>query len=47
MWNAVLGWDANEYQVFLANTRKELRDPNIHPYFWVRYMYGQKPTASK
>jgi len=43
VWNTVLGWPADEYQVFLMNTRKQLRNPNIHPYFWIRTLYGRKP----
>ena len=45
VWNVVLGWPADEFQVFLMNTRKELRDPKIHPYFWIRRLYGQKPSV--
>ncbi|KAK0624298.1 S-adenosyl-L-methionine-dependent methyltransferase [Immersiella caudata] len=45
VWNVILGRPADEFQIFLANTRKDLRDPRVHPYFWVRWIYGQKPSS--
>ncbi|KAK1749537.1 S-adenosyl-L-methionine-dependent methyltransferase [Echria macrotheca] len=44
MWNQVLQWGADEYQIFLMGTRKELKDRGIHSYLRVRYVYGRKPT---
>ncbi|KAK4448764.1 S-adenosyl-L-methionine-dependent methyltransferase [Podospora aff. communis PSN243] len=46
MWNQVLNWGADEYQMFLMRTRKELKDPSIHSYFRVRYVYGRKPATA-
>jgi len=46
VWNVILGWPAEEFQVFLANTRKELKDPKIHPYMRVKFMWAQKPVSS-
>ncbi|KAK0745549.1 S-adenosyl-L-methionine-dependent methyltransferase [Schizothecium vesticola] len=43
MWNNVLGWPADEYQIFLMRTRQELRDKKIHSFLKVRYVYGRKP----
>ncbi|KAK0610736.1 S-adenosyl-L-methionine-dependent methyltransferase [Immersiella caudata] len=43
MWNNVLGWPADEYQIFLMKTRKELKDRRVHSYLKVRYAYGRKP----
>ncbi|KAK0627986.1 S-adenosyl-L-methionine-dependent methyltransferase [Immersiella caudata] len=43
LWNNVLGWPADEHQIFLMSSRQELRDRNIHPYFTVQYVYGRKP----
>lgn len=45
LWNHVLGWSKEEYQVFLASMRKEMRSRKIHSYFYVRYMYGRKPQT--
>lgn len=43
MWNNVLGWPADEYQIFLMRTRQELKNKKIHSYLKVRYVYGRKP----
>ena len=43
MWNSVLGWPAEEYQPFLMNMRKELRNRRAHGYTMVRFVYGRKP----
>ncbi|PYH99943.1 methyltransferase family protein [Aspergillus ellipticus CBS 707.79] len=42
----VMGWNYVEVQVFLAQMRKGLRDPNTHAYFNVIGVYGQKPTGA-
>ncbi|GLA61676.1 hypothetical protein AtubIFM56815_002535 [Aspergillus tubingensis] len=42
----VMGWSYAEVQVFLAQMRKGLRDPNTHAYFNVVGVYGQKPTSA-
>ncbi|PYH77546.1 S-adenosyl-L-methionine-dependent methyltransferase [Aspergillus uvarum CBS 121591] len=39
----VMKWTFAEVQVFLAQMRKGLRDPNVHAYFEVVAVYGQKP----
>ncbi|CVL12628.1 related to methyltransferase [Fusarium proliferatum] len=43
LWNNVLQWPKDEYQVFLMQSRKALRNRKIHGYFVVRYVYGRKP----
>lgn len=43
LWNNVLQWPKDEYQVFLMGIRKALRNRKIHGYFVVRYVYGRKP----
>lgn len=45
LWNHVLGWSKEDYQIFLMNMRKEMRSRKIHSYFYVRYVYGRKPQA--
>ncbi|KAH8704059.1 S-adenosyl-L-methionine-dependent methyltransferase [Talaromyces proteolyticus] len=40
----VMGWTYEEVQVFLAQMRKGLRDPDTHAYFDVVCVYGQKST---
>lgn len=43
MWNEVLGLGEAEYQIFLMQMRKAIKDKRIHTYYGVRYVYGQKP----
>lgn len=40
-----LGWTSKEIAVFAAKMRKELRDPNVHPYYNTKIVWAQKPTA--
>ncbi|KAM0185780.1 hypothetical protein ACHAPA_011650 [Fusarium lateritium] len=43
MWQDVLKWPKDEYQIFLMSIRKAIRNPKIHTYMRVRYVYGRKP----
>ncbi|KAM0433655.1 hypothetical protein ACHAQK_009089 [Fusarium lateritium] len=43
MWQDVLKWPKDEYQMFLMSIRKAIRNPKIHTYMRVRYVYGRKP----
>lgn len=43
LWNDILRWPADEYQIFLMRTRKELRDKRIHAYIRARLVYARKP----
>ncbi|KAF4996947.1 hypothetical protein FDECE_12270 [Fusarium decemcellulare] len=43
LWNTILQWPADEYQVFLMEMRKYLRNRKIHGYMTVRYVWGRKP----
>ncbi|KAM0343520.1 hypothetical protein ACHAPU_008415 [Fusarium lateritium] len=43
MWQDVLQWPKEEYQLFLMSIRKAIRNPKIHTYMKVRYVYGRKP----
>ncbi|KAF4448164.1 hypothetical protein F53441_8399 [Fusarium austroafricanum] len=43
LWNEVLKWDKDEYQVVLMQMRKALRNRKVHSYITMRYVYGQKP----
>ncbi|CVL02274.1 related to TAM domain methyltransferase [Fusarium mangiferae] len=45
MWNDVLKWPKDEYQLFLMSIRKAIRNPKIHTYMKVRYVYGRKPPS--
>lgn len=42
MWNNVLGWPEEEYQIFLMLMRQELKSKKIHSYMTVRYVWGRK-----
>ncbi|CAG1980451.1 unnamed protein product [Fusarium graminearum] len=43
LWNHVLKWPEDEYQIFLMQVRKALRNRKVHSYIKVRYVYGRKP----
>lgn len=43
IWNNVLGWPKEEYQIFLMLMRQELKNKKIHSYMTVRYVWGRKP----
>ncbi|GKT56593.1 mRNA 3'-end-processing protein yth1 [Colletotrichum tofieldiae] len=43
MWNNILQWPKDEYQIFLMSIRKELRSRKIHSHMTVKYVYGRKP----
>jgi hypothetical protein len=47
IWHEVLKWPADEYQVFLMQVRKDLRNKNLHPYFRVRFVWGRKPEVEQ
>lgn len=38
-----LGWGQDEVQVLIAKAKKELRDPAIHIYLPVYFIWGRKP----
>ncbi|KEZ46526.1 hypothetical protein SAPIO_CDS0313 [Scedosporium apiospermum] len=40
---SLIDWSYDEAQIFLAEIRKELRDPSIHGYSELRIVFGQKP----
>ncbi|KAF5026340.1 hypothetical protein F66182_1548 [Fusarium sp. NRRL 66182] len=43
LWQDVLQWPKDEYQLFLLGLRKAFKNPKIHTYMKVRYVYGRKP----
>ncbi|KAI9752002.1 MAG: bifunctional farnesyl-diphosphate farnesyltransferase/squalene synthase [Chaenotheca gracillima] len=43
LYTTLLGWKPEEVQVLLANVRKNLNDPKIHPQFDFYVVSGQKP----
>lgn len=44
LWHK-LEWPADDYQIFLMNMRKVLRNRHIHGYMFLRYVYGRKPDS--
>ncbi|KAF5564894.1 TAM domain-containing protein, partial [Fusarium pseudoanthophilum] len=46
LWKTILQWPEDEYQVFLMEMRKFLRNKKVHAYMTVRYVYGRKAEAS-
>ncbi|KAF4950541.1 hypothetical protein FSARC_13152 [Fusarium sarcochroum] len=47
IWHEVLKWPADEYQVFLMQVRKDLKNKKLHPYFKVRFVWGRKPEEGE
>ncbi|KAM0394785.1 hypothetical protein ACHAPZ_009524 [Fusarium culmorum] len=41
----LLGWKVEDVQLFLAEMRRELTNPDLHSYLEVTVFYGQKPEA--
>lgn len=39
----ILGWTHEQISVFAAFLRRDSKDPDIHPHFWQRVVYGRKP----
>ncbi|GAB1318524.1 Secondary metabolism regulator LAE1 [Madurella fahalii] len=46
MWNAVMGWSTEEIRVYIAHLRRQMRDPNVRPWYQHRVVYGRKPEKS-
>ncbi|RKK74427.1 hypothetical protein BFJ69_g8533 [Fusarium oxysporum] len=42
MWKDVCRWPEEEYEVSLMSLRKAIRNPKVHSYMTVRYVYGRK-----
>ncbi|KAF4999055.1 hypothetical protein FDECE_11614 [Fusarium decemcellulare] len=47
LWNQVMGWPEDEYQVFLMSFRKALKNKRYHGYMKLRYVWAQKPEADQ
>lgn len=47
MWNNILGWSKDEYQIFLMSMRKCLKNKSIHGWMNLRFVYGRKPEAGE
>jgi hypothetical protein len=43
LFSRVLGWSPPEIQVLMAKVKSELRDPSIHLYLPVYFVWGRKP----
>ncbi|EGS22913.1 uncharacterized protein CTHT_0013910 [Thermochaetoides thermophila DSM 1495] len=43
LFTKVLGWSVEEVETFLVDVRKDLKNKNIHAYWPVYVIYGQKP----
>ncbi|KAF9632468.1 putative methyltransferase domain-containing protein [Lasiodiplodia theobromae] len=43
LFTGVLGWTAEEVNVFCAKVRQELKGKSIHPYILYYVAYGQRP----
>ncbi|KAG6069541.1 hypothetical protein E4U16_007620 [Claviceps sp. LM84 group G4] len=43
LWHNVLQRPADEYNVWLANLRKAIRNPQVHSYMIVHIVHGRKP----
>ncbi|RMJ02383.1 hypothetical protein CDV36_015346 [Fusarium kuroshium] len=45
VFSTVLGWEEEEVQAFVAKVRKDLRDPSIHLYLPIYFVWGKKPQT--
>ncbi|KAG4283038.1 hypothetical protein FPRO06_09711 [Fusarium proliferatum] len=43
MANTVEGWTKEEVEVYISMLRRELRQGNMHPYYWQKVVWAQKP----
>ncbi|KAM6516473.1 hypothetical protein FALCPG4_014656 [Fusarium falciforme] len=43
IFSSVLGWTQEEIQVFMAKVKNEIKDPTIHLYLPVHFLWGRKP----
>ncbi|KAM0428955.1 hypothetical protein ACHAPT_006758 [Fusarium lateritium] len=43
VFSTVLGWKDEEIQAYVAKVRKDLRDPSIHLYIPIYFVWGRKP----
>ncbi|KEZ42035.1 hypothetical protein SAPIO_CDS6440 [Scedosporium apiospermum] len=41
-----LKWSPEEFEAFLVDVRKQMKDPRIHAYFNIWIVYAQKPTTA-
>ncbi|EON69686.1 hypothetical protein W97_08946 [Coniosporium apollinis CBS 100218] len=46
LFTRVYGWSPEEVEVFLAAVRKDIKSKNMHAWWPVYIVYGQKPKAS-
>lgn len=44
IFSRVLNWSDEEIQVFIAKVKGEIKDPSIHLYFPVYFVWGRKPS---
>ncbi|KAM5383758.1 hypothetical protein ACJZ2D_001747 [Fusarium nematophilum] len=45
IFSTVLGWKEEEVQAYVAKVRKDLRDPSIHLYAPIYFVWGKKPQS--
>ncbi|KAM0414564.1 hypothetical protein ACHAPT_013598 [Fusarium lateritium] len=43
IYSTILGWKEEEVQVYVAKVKKELKDPSIHLYAPIYFVWGRKP----
>ncbi|CAG9953140.1 unnamed protein product [Clonostachys rosea f. rosea IK726] len=43
LFSTILGWTEEEIQVYVAKVRKDLKDPSIHLYLAIHFVWGKKP----
>ncbi|PCD46662.1 hypothetical protein AU210_002063 [Fusarium oxysporum f. sp. radicis-cucumerinum] len=46
-WQQFLGWPRDEYELFLMDMRKALRDKKVHSYIRVRFINARKPSDAR
>ncbi|SPO01751.1 related to methyltransferase [Cephalotrichum gorgonifer] len=46
LFTRALGWTLEEFEIFLVQVRKQMRDPKIHAYLPFYVVYGRKPAEN-
>jgi pantothenate kinase-related protein Tda10 len=44
IFSTVMCWKEEELQVYVAKVKKELKDPSIHLYVPIYFVWGRKPA---
>lgn len=43
LWTQHMGWEPKAVEFYLVGLRRELREPNLHPFYREHVVYARKP----